>query len=46
MIKYKNGNIKEIYNNNIEDEEEEYCIFKFQNGNIFKGKIEKEKNLF
>ena len=44
MIKYKNGNIKEIYNNNIEDEEEEYCIFKFQNGGIFEGKIDKEKN--
>ena len=45
IIKYKNGDIKEIYNNNIENEDEEYCIFKFKNGDIFKGKVDKDKNI-
>ena len=45
IIKYKNGDIKEIYNNNIENEDEEYCIFKFQNGDIFKGKVDKDNNI-
>ena len=40
IIKYKNGDIEEIYN---KDEDEEFHIIKYQNGDVFK--INKKNNL-